>query len=704
MRFPRILDWKEAPFLRILIPFTAGIFFQTLSPIAPLPAWLLAVGCITVLALLSRTSTTLLYRYQSVQGALINLLLFSTGILLCHYKDPQHRNDWFAHHIKTSDTLLVDIEEPLTEKARSYSTTATIIALVSNKGLQPVNGRLLLYFSKEGPLPQIDNGSRLLIVKSPESIQPSGNPFAFDYQQYCSHQKIWHQVYLREDNYKLAAKRPGNTVKKVLLDTRKKMLGILRENIPDKKHAGLAEALLIGYKEDLDRPLLQSYINTGIVHIIAVSGMHLALIYGILLMIGRQLPTRWRRWPTLLIILTTLWAFAFLTGASPSVLRAAIMFTCLLIGRELPVRHSLYNALAISAFLLLWYDPWLCFDVGFQLSYAAVFGILLFNEPVYRLFVIKNRLLNQVWKLISLTLAAQILTLPLCLYHFHQFPNLFLLTNLVAVPLSSLILLAELALTAVFFWPPVAHAIGWVITQLIGLLNQFVEYVDRIPFNTTQNIPCSLSQALLLYILIAMITWWWLGNRKHAVYPALAATWLLALTAGMLNWIASRQQAFVVYNIPGRQAVDFLAGQQYQFVGDTALTADARFTSLFLQPNRTARRVKPAGQLSCLLNQGNLSLFGPRSLLRLDGKLHGRLYHRNKPLSPSRRLPIDFILLSNNPDISIKELIALFDCSYIIIDATNSYWKTKSWTEDSRLLGVICHAVATQGAFVFTLH
>ena len=148
MRFPGIIDWKEAPFLRLIIPFTAGILLQNFCLPAPLAAWVLMIGCIAGLALLSYTSTAALFRFRLLLGSLINILLFSTGILLSYYRNVQHHDNWFAHHYKSTDTLIVSIDEPLTEKNKSYCTSGSITTIWRNDSTIPVQGRLLIYFNK----------------------------------------------------------------------------------------------------------------------------------------------------------------------------------------------------------------------------------------------------------------------------------------------------------------------------------------------------------------------------------------------------------------------------------------------------------------------------------------------------------------------------------------------------------------------------
>ncbi|PZR06645.1 MAG: 4-alpha-glucanotransferase, partial [Flavobacterium psychrophilum] len=509
MRSPGLFDWKEAPFLRFTPPFIIGIIIQWYSNLSPAISWTIATGCIAGLALLSRLSIPLQFRYRYLFGILLNGLLLAAGLLLTCYKDIRHQSQWFAHHYTAGDTLVATIEEPLTEKTKTYSTTVTIKAIIKDGKQHTAKGRLLLYLKKEKQHTQLQYGDQLIFIKTPVPITNISNKNGFNYAQYCAYKGMYHQVYLCETEYTIAEKKQINPVKKVLFHTRKKVLDIIRENIPDKKQAGLAEAILIGYRNDLDKQLLQSYINTGVVHVIAVSGLHLGIIYGLLILLFNRVHKRWmQQWTKPIILIVALWLFALLTGASPSVLRSAIMFTCLIIGNQLPHPSSAYNSLAASAFLLLCYDPFLCWDVGFQLSYAAVLSILVFMKPVYNSIYISNKYLDQGWKLVTITIAAQILTLPVSIYHFHQFPNLFLITNLLAVPLSGIILIGELVLCAVSFIPLAAKAIGWLLTWLINLLNNFIEAVTRIPYNTTDDIQLSLSQAILLYIIIGGFTSW----------------------------------------------------------------------------------------------------------------------------------------------------------------------------------------------------
>src|SRR5678815_5428568 len=242
----------------------------------------------------------------------------------------------------------------------------------------------------------------------------------------------------------------------------------------------------------------RSYSNTGVVHVIAISGLHLGLIYWLLAWLFKPLQKRKFRWLRPIFILTGLWLFSLLAGAQPSVLRSAVMFTCFVLGDALDKRSSIFNSLALSALLLLCINPFWLWDVGFQLSYAAVLSIVIFMQPIYHWFYIKNKLLDLIWKLNAVTIAAQILTVPIGIYHFHQFPLNFLFTNFLAVPLSSLIILDEILLCIISFIPPVTALIGKSVSWLIWMMNTYIERIEMLPFSLWDGLQISIPQSILL--------------------------------------------------------------------------------------------------------------------------------------------------------------------------------------------------------------
>ncbi len=279
---------------------------------------------------------------------------------------------------------------------------------------------------------------------------------------------------------------------------------------------------MVGFTDDLDPGILKSYADSGVIHIIAISGLHLALICHILqLALQKTGRKKYSKWIKLVLIVTSLWGYSVLSGASPSVIRAAAMFTLVLFARNILRETVFINTLASSAFLLLCYDPNWIWDIGFQLSYAAILSLSLFSKPLRELLPLKNKILASVWNAASVSLAAQILTTPLSIYYFHQFPSYFLIANLLAVPLSSGILIGGILLSIFSFILPFGQFIGWILGLLIHFLNGFIFYIAKLPGAVITQLTLTLPQLILFYFIIFCFYRFLILKQKNWLFAGL---------------------------------------------------------------------------------------------------------------------------------------------------------------------------------------
>ena len=501
---------------------------------------------------------------------------------------------------------------------------------------------------------------------------------------------------MKTGEYEILEEKKENWFRKFIYSSRQRVLNILRTNIKGDKELGLAEALLIGYKDDLEQSLVQSYTNTGVVHIIAISGLHLGLIYWLLALILKPLKKRRKtRWLSPFLIITGLWLFSLLAGAQPSILRSALMFTCIVLGETLSKKTSIFNTMAVSAFILLCINPYWLWDVGFQLSYAAVLSIIIFMRPVYNWFYIKNKLLDFVWKLNAVTIAAQILTVPLSIYHFHQFPNLFILTNFVAVPLSSAIVLGEIFLCAISFIPALAILVGKLLSWFIWLMNTYIEKVETIRFSLWDGLQVSLLQAVLLVLFAVGISYWLMEkSTKGLKYGLLAFLGFAAMRS--YSFIQSNsQQKIIVYNVPQKRAIDFVNGRHYFFIGDTDLLNNDFARNFHLKPSRVLFRISDADTLADLYADENYLSFRGKRILLLDESISFT------PQEP--RPPVDLLVISKNPKVYMKKLAASLDIKQVVFDGSVPTWKVNYWKKDCDSLHIPWYDVTTKGAFVMSL-
>jgi competence protein ComEC len=689
--------WKESPFIRLIIPLTAGIVYQWYWPSPIHFMWLLFAFSTVALWLLYAQPLSRQYRAQRLNGACIHATLFAAGGLVLFYGDIQHQKTSITRQNTAGKVILVTIEEPLSEKKQSYKTIASVQAVLFDHSINKASGKIILYFQKDTASQHLHYGKQLLLYKALQPVKNTGNPGCFDYQRYCTFQGISYQVYLKQGEYVSLKIENENLFRKFLFSTRAKIVSLLKKYIPGAKETGLAEAMLIGYKEDLDQRLVQSYSDTGVVHIIAISGLHLGLIYWLLLLLCKPLSQRTGgNLIQPMLIIAGLWLFSFIAGGSPSVLRSAVMFTCLVIGAHLNRKTSIYNSLAASAFLLLCYNPFWLWDAGFQLSYAAVLSLAIFYNPIYNLLFVSNKILDFLWKSVCVTLAAQILTVPVSVYHFHQFPNLFLIANLLAVPLSSLIIIGEIILCVVGVFPLIASGVGYLLHHTIYWLNTFIEQVGSLPYATMGNLQINGMQLVCLYAFISAMAWWLLKHQRKGALLSLMALLLFIIFHAVDIWNTGQQKKLIVYNIPRHSAIDVMVGTKYFFKGDSLLQHDYLLQKFHLQPCRLLHRVINTFNPANILGEKNFYRFGNSSFLLFDAPLDLSQFYP--------KTPVDIIILSNNPPIQIAQLTGVFTCRQFVFDASNPAWKVAKWQQECAQLGVGGFSVADKGAFVFNLY
>jgi len=697
--------WKKNPFIRLLLPMTAGIAVQWNFQV-DISVWeILLIIEITLIIFFFFIPFLSRYRLSFFNGLMISLLFFSFGAVLVWQKDIRHNHSWFGNFYKEPDGLVVTLNESPIEKTKSIKSDAIVSYIIKNEKQIPAAGKIILYFQKDLPAGQADSsiadqlvyGSRIIFKKPLQEIKNAGNPGGFDYKRYSLFHGITHQVYFKPNEFTVLNDKDENWLDKFLYKTRQKVLNILRKNIKNEKELGLAEALLIGYKDDLNQTLVQSYTNTGVVHIIAISGLHLGLIYWLLLRLFKPLKKRKNlRWLRVVLILAGLWLFSLLAGAQASVLRSAVMFTCILLGESFSRKTSIYNTMAVSAFILLCINPYWLWDVGFQLSYAAVLSIIIFMKPIYNWLYFPNKAMDFMWKLTAVTLAAQVLTTPLSIYHFHQFPVYFILTNFLAVPLSSLIVLGEILLCVISFIPVVATFVGKLLYWLIWIMDSYIERIESMPFSLWDGLQITFLQMIFLIAFATGISYWLMERSKSGIKLGIIALLCFVVLRSYSFFTANSQQKIIVYNVPQRRAIDFVNGRNYFFIGDSDLLADDFIRNFHLKPSRILHRIEPEPRTENLYIDNNFIIFYDKNILLLD-KSVSFLKAPAKPV-------IDLLIISKNPKIYMKDLADKINIKQIVFDGSNPTWKLAYWKKDCDSLHIPYYDVTEKGAFVMNFN
>ncbi len=535
----------SAPFIRLLVPLIAGIVLgEHLSPELKWLFLLFAVVFSVPLPFLVVTT----FRKVSYYGVFLIPALLCLGVFITldlrYIPQPLTKGDYFG---------VID-EYPL-EKERSYR---AVVRLLDPKI------KVLAYFEKTDTPLTVEPGAVFWFRGKPEQLQKTGNPFEFDYQAYAIRNKIGHRIFLKQGNfYFIPGEHRPNLVEESLI-IRDRLLAILEKCGLKGEVLHLVSAVSLGAREELEPETTQSFSKTGVTHVLAVSGMNVAIIYVVLEMLLRFLNRR--KWGIIiqtLLIITCVWGYALITGMSASVIRAAAMFSFIVIGKSMSRNANIYNSLATSAFVLLCFNPSLIYDVGFQLSYAAVFSIVYFHPFIYHLRYFKYWIADQIWIMITVSLAAQIGTLPFLLHYFHQFPTWFLLANLMVIPLVTVILYLSFIVFAV---APVVPFLGVLITHILNLAGKgmlfSVHFVEKLPYSILEGIYPSDTILFLTVVFAVLFTVYIAYKIRLAIFGALITLVIILLLYDKRIQDRLLQREIIVFNLPGKALLALTSGRE----------------------------------------------------------------------------------------------------------------------------------------------
>jgi competence protein ComEC len=393
---------------------------------------------------------------------------------------------------------------------------------------------------KEGYLPN----DLVLLRGRIEPIPPSLNPFQFDYAKYLYYQHVHDQIRAKH-SLKL---RSGSSLRRMAFKMRSKLIDAFQNSAISGENAAILMAILLGDKSELETQLRTDFSRVGAMHILAVSGLHLGIIFLLFDQLLQLFRFRRQSWFRVILLTSILWGFALLTGMSNSVMRSALMFSFLIAADLLKRKGVGLNSVAASALILLLLDPFRLFQLGFQLSYLAVFGILTIYPALSVIFKSKYKLINKLIDLMLISLAAQLSTLPLTLAYFHQFPNLFLISNLLVVPLAFLIVSGGVLLSIIFLSSGSMWGLDHLINRLIDLLRNVVAYIAKFDWTATEGI--WLQKMSLLFIALALLFLITYLHRRSSKYLITVAGLIAAIliVENLELILQSFQNQFTVYS------------------------------------------------------------------------------------------------------------------------------------------------------------
>jgi competence protein ComEC len=699
-----MLSRNETPLFRFLLLFICGILSSIYFPVIPasVSCFLICV-CLAAFYILFARKRKSGYRNRWIAPLAGLVFTFFSGSLLTNLKTEKNIPSHFRNKEKAQEYIGL-VMQPVTEKEKSYKTIIKIVSLKNEKGLIPVFGKCLVYFSKDSLSAKIKYGDLIFFKECPDELKPPSNPSQFDYKRWLGFNNIYDQVFLDKSSWRLLLRDQGNPLFAFSFSLRNNLLEIFsRNNISGQEYAVLS-ALILGCSDEIDQEVLSAYAASGALHVLSVSGLHVGIIY---VAINFMLSFLDRKRKTKLIksvlIILFLWFYALLTGLSPSVLRSATMLSFIIVGSLKRPYTQLFNTLAASAFFLLCLDPFLIMQVGFQLSYMAVLGIILLYQPILSWVDPPGWLLRQIWSITAVSLAAQTATFPLGFLYFHQFPVYFLLSNLVVIPISTVIIYGGIMLLIFSAWQTAAIFLASVVSWVVHGMNFIVIWIESLPFSLVTGISTSVFETWMVYISIgALILFFMQNNQKYILIVFISIVVILGSQILESTFIRE-QHKIIVYSIKGFSALNIIDGKRNYIYADEKITQD-RKTMLFNIYNYW---------WDCGLNESKAEVIGKnvvgenyllyKDFIQCGNERIAIVDETFDAGFTSLPINVDILILTNNLKIKLKDFIKVFHFKKIVIDSSNTLWTATRLLKEAKELGIDIYSVPQSGAFVYEL-
>lgn len=680
----------QTPFFRLVIPLLVGILFQINYPLINVSIIYILSSLFIVTLLFVIIKLTRNYSINKVWGILVSLILFFSGMQLVSIKQ---QNIYYFNN--TEYTFIATLTEQPEEKEKSVKTVLIIDYVIDSINYKTNNTQVICYFQKDSSTLNLNLGDQILAKAYLNEIKHSGNPYAFNYKKYLKYKEIYNQCYIKADHYNIIAHNKGSKVRILSNKIRQKLLGIYQRNNISGDEFAVLSALTLGYKSELTPELKESFSASGAMHILAVSGLHVGIIFIILCKLSSFLQkNKYGKILQSIIIIIVLFFYAFLTGLSDSVLRATIMFTFISIGRMFTRQVNIYNSISASALVLLIINPYSIMNVGFQLSYAAVISIVFFQPKIYSLLYFKNTIPDYIWQLISVAIAAQLGTFPITIYYFDQFPLYFILSNIIIIPVATIIVYGAIILFAVSFSNILTLYISKILNFTTFFLNRNVNFIEQLPCSKIDQILIDRYEVIILMILIFSISFFIITKRINFFKYALWILSGLILYNISSAYLKSNRSVFTIHNIPKLSAINFIEGKKAFFIYNKKFDANDK---------NIIYNVAPLWREYEIEEKNTTLMQSCKSINYFSFKNKRIVQLKNDSIVnflPKQKLEIDYIILSENININISDLRQYFEFDKIIFDSSNSFYKIDNWERECNKTNISFYNIPDKGAFI----
>lgn len=689
---------SEIVFVRILFPFMMGIFCAYLLPNGDF----ILPGTIAITILLSYLLIVNLaykkikaYNFKGTTGIVFYLFCFAFGGLICLLNVQSFKKDYYANQSYKYLKVWVNGEPQLTNNILRFE--AEVTTVYQNNISKKASGKLLIALKQDSLNPiALNYGDELIITSDYLPVEPPYNPGEFNFKVWLASKNVYHQTFINQNHLVKLNTVKGNSITKYAIEERKKQVLIYRRLIKNDEAFAVASTLVLGYRADLSKETLAAYSKTGTIHALSVSGAHVGIIFFMLnAMLAFLDKKKTLKIFKLLLICSLIWYYSLLTGFSSSVLRSAIMITIFIIAKAFNKNSNNYNILAFTAFCLLIYNPLFIWDVGFQLSFIAVFGLIYLQPKIYKWIYVKNKWLDKLWSAVALSLAAQLVTFPLSVYYFHQFPMYFILGNLfILLPLIAMMYLGIAILFKVYFLAPVFE---WIIT----FTNNGLKWIADLPFSGITAIWLNEWQLITLTIALSLLIYALVNYHKKLLITAICLLVAFQSYSIYSKVSALKQTKIVFFSLRRNYAAAFITAKKAIIITD--LTPEDKNFMFFVKPGLDKMQVddivfikwEQDTIVNSFVKKEQQVMFHQYCILMVDSVFNDKKI---------QELPkFNAVWLHKNPNKSISALRTEIIFSTLFIDASNKDYKVKVYEAEANKFGLLHYTLKKNAAYLINL-
>jgi competence protein ComEC len=671
----KVLDF---PLTKITISFIIGILVSYYFP----PGFFIGFTSLISIIICFLIAFFSFKKSNFLFGILSYLFSFFIGIttLLFHTESLQKTN--YTHFEKAFEKPQF-ITLTLREKLKSNDYNDRYIAVFNQIGKKSYSGKIIINIQKDKTPNLLIIGNIIRLKTILQHNNSPKNPNQFDYGQYLKDKQIYAQIYAIKSDIRI-----NKIIKKDIWYYAAKLHSRILHNL-EKGHfspneMNVALALILGQRQEISSDIIQDYQFSGATHILSVSGLHVGFIMIFISFILKPVPnTRKGYFIKLIVILSSLIIFAIISGLSPCVLRSVVMFSFLAIGNHLRRSGNIYHTLLVSILLILLFEPYFLFDIGFQLSYLALFFILWLQPILKNIWNPKNKIVMNLWDVLTISFAAQIGTLPLCLYYFHQFPGLFFVTNIVIIPILSFIMIAGIIvmILAVFIVPPLF--LIQIFEKSIYILNKVIHFVASFDSFVIREISFN-NYYLFAFYLWIIFTFIWLEKPNYLkLIGVLSTTVILQISFIVTKKEMQSQQEMIVYNVKKKTIISERNGKSITIFCNDSLLKDASKNNII-----NSYLVGNFSNVTKKIKIKNILFFNKKKISIIDST---GIYLKNE--QP------DILLLTESPKVNLERIIKNLHPELIIADASNSNSIQKYWKMTCVKQKILFHSTNEKGFY-----